>query len=141
MQSYFFENFIERDQIVANYLKQMMNKTATLTKDITDADVMSRDDQDELIRKIIIDIVTKSSLGNPSDTNILTETSNALHSVMSRVDIENFIALNKNDRLNSLVEIREIVTGIILFNQDAGNSSITLMERKYDFFNFWQLLN
>lgn len=131
MQSYFFENFIERDQIVANYLKQMMNKTAALTKDITDADVVTRDDQDELIRKIIIDIVTKSSLGNPGDSNILAETSNALHSVMSRVDIENFIALNKNDRLNSLVEIREIVTGIILFNQDAGNSSITLMERMY----------
>lgn len=128
MQSFFFENFIERDQIVANYMKQMTNKTAALTKDITEVDVVTRDDQDELIRKIIIDIVTKSSLGNPGDTAILTETSNALHSVMSRVDIENFIALSKNDRLNSLLEIRDIVTGIILFNQDAGNSSITLME-------------
>lgn len=128
MQSYFFENFIDRDLIVANYMKQLMNKTVALTKDITEADVVTRDDQDELIRKIIIDIVTKSSLGNPSDNTILAETSNALHSVMSRVDIENFIALNKNDRLNSLIEIREIVTGIILFNQDAGNSSITLME-------------
>lgn len=130
MQSYFFENFIDRDQIVANYLKQLMNKTIALTKDITEADVVTREDQDELIRKIIIDIVTKSSLGNPCDQTILAETSNALHSVMSRIDIENFIALNKHDRLNSLIEIREIVTGIILFNQDAGNSSITLMERK-----------
>ncbi|XP_063697168.1 cilia- and flagella-associated protein 206 [Culicoides brevitarsis] len=128
MQAYFFENFIERDEIIGNYMKQMMAKTATITKEITEAEVVSRDDQDELIKKIIIDIITKSSLGNPNDSLILTETSNALHSVMSRVDIENFIALNKNDRVNSLVEIREIVTGIILFNQDAGNSSITLME-------------
>lgn len=130
MQSYFFENFIERDEIIGNYMKQMMAKTATITKDITEAEVVSRDDQDELIKKIIIDIITKSSLGNPNDSLILTETSNALHSVMSRVDIENFIMLNKNDRVNSLIEIREIVTGIILFNQDAGNSSITLMECK-----------
>lgn len=130
MQAYFFENFVDRDQIIGNYMKQLMNKTASITKDITEADVVTREDQDELIKKIIIDIISKSSLGNPNDTNILTETSNALHSVMSRVDIENFITLNKNDRLNSLVEIREIVTGIILFNTDAGNSNITLMECK-----------
>lgn len=130
MQAYFFENFIERDEIIGNYMKQMMAKTATLTKEITEAEVVTREDQDELIKKIIIDIITKSSLGNPNDSLILTETSNALHSVMSRVDIENFIMLSKNDRVNSLIEIREIVTGIILFNQDAGNSSITLMECK-----------
>lgn len=117
-------------------MKQMMAKTATITKEITEAEVVTRDDQDELIKKIIIDIITKSSLGNPNDALILTETSNALHSVMSRVDIENFIMLNKNDRVNSLIEIREIVTGIILFNQDAGNSSITLMECKDIFFLF-----
>uniref|UniRef100_A0A336LQX2 Cilia- and flagella-associated protein 206 n=1 Tax=Culicoides sonorensis TaxID=179676 RepID=A0A336LQX2_CULSO len=128
MQAYFFENFIDRDEIITNYMKQMMAKTATIKKEITEAEVVTRDDQDELIKKIIIDIITKSSLGNPNDSLILTETSNALHSVMSRVDIENFIMLSKNDRVNSLIEIREIVTGIILFNQDAGNSSITLME-------------
>lgn len=131
MQSYFFENFIERDEIIANYMKQMMNKTATITKEITEAEVCTKEDQDELIKKIIIDIITKSSLGNPNDALIMTEVCNALHSVMSRVDIENFIMLTKNDRINSLVEIREIVTGIILFNQDAGNSSITLMDCKF----------
>lgn len=128
MQAYFFENFIDRDLIVANYLKQLMNKTANITKDITEAEVITREDQDELIKKIIVDIISKSNLGNPNDSMILTETSNALHSVMSRIDIENFITLGKNDRLNSLVEIREIVTGIILFNNDAGNSNITLMD-------------
>lgn len=130
MQAYFFENFVDREQIIGNYLKQLMNKTANITKDITEAEVVTREDQDDLIKKIIIDIISKSALGNPNDANILTETSNALHSVMSRIDIENFITLSKNDRLNSLVEIREIVTGIILFNNDAGNSNITLMECK-----------
>lgn len=49
-----------------------------------------------------------------------TEVSNALNSVMSEKDFENFVSLEPAQRMESLREIRMIVCGIVLFNKDTG---------------------
>lgn len=49
-----------------------------------------------------------------------TEISNALNSIMTDHDFENFGALEPANRLESLKEIRMIVCGIVLFNKDTG---------------------
>lgn len=39
---------------------------------------------------------------------------------MTDVDLENFVALESHNRMESLKEIRMIVCGIVLFNKDTG---------------------
>lgn len=48
------------------------------------------------------------------------EITNALNSIMTDSDFENFAALEPQNRLESLKEIRLIVCGIVLFNKDTG---------------------
>lgn len=50
----------------------------------------------------------------------MTEITNALNSIMTDSDFENFAALEPHNRLESLKEIRLIVCGIVLFNKDTG---------------------
>lgn len=51
---------------------------------------------------------------------MLTEITNALNSIMTDTDFENFAALESHNRMESLKEIRMIVCGIVLFNKDTG---------------------
>lgn len=51
---------------------------------------------------------------------MLSEISNALNSVMTDKDFENFALLDPAQRIESLKEIRSIVCGIVLFNKDTG---------------------
>lgn len=53
-------------------------------------------------------------------SKVTTEISNALNSIMTEHDFENFAALEPANRLESLKEIRMIVCGIVLFNKDTG---------------------
>ncbi|CRL02343.1 CLUMA_CG015462, isoform A [Clunio marinus] len=53
----------------------------------------------------------------------MTEISNALSSIMTETDFENFGALESQNRMESLKEIRLIVCGIVLFNKDTGQGS------------------
>jgi hypothetical protein len=48
------------------------------------------------------------------------EIGNALNSVMTEKDFENFVLLDTTQRMESLKEIRSIVCGIVLFNKDTG---------------------
>lgn len=50
----------------------------------------------------------------------MTEITNALNSIMTESDFENFGALEAHNRMESLREIRMIVCGIVLFNKDTG---------------------
>lgn len=54
---------------------------------------------------------------------VLTEITNALNSIMTDSDFENFAALEPHNRHESLKEIRMIVCGIVLFNKDTGVGS------------------
>lgn len=51
---------------------------------------------------------------------VLLEIGNALNSVMTEKDFENFVLLEPSQRMESLKEIRSIVCGIVLFNKDTG---------------------
>lgn len=62
---------------------------------------------------------------------MIIEISNALNSIMTDSDFENFAALEPNNRLESLKEIRMIVCGIVLFNKDTGvGSTMDIPDRK-----------
>lgn len=44
----------------------------------------------------------------------------ALKSVMSKNDIDSFIGLKRAERLESLINLRDLVCGIYLLNKDSG---------------------
>ena len=51
------------------------------------------------------------------------EINNALNSIMTEKDFENFAGLEPHNRIESLKEIRLIVCGIVLFNKDTGTGN------------------
>ena len=51
---------------------------------------------------------------------MVAEITQALNSIMTESDLENFTALELHNRVESLKEIRMIVCGIVLFNKDTG---------------------
>lgn len=130
MQLYFLENFFDREDVVEKHTRNLQNKTAYLLKEITENDVITKDEQDDIFSKIIVDIVLNMGLGNPDNKEVINETLKALNSVMSRSDKAKFVTLDKKDRLMALKDIREIVCGIRIFNKHAGNSTNGISDRK-----------
>lgn len=131
MQLYFLENFFDREDVVEKHSRNLQNKTAYLLKEITENDVITKDEQDDIFSKIIVDIVLNMGLGNPDNKEVINETLKALNSVMSRSDKAKFVTLDKKDRLVALKDIREIVCGIRIFNKHAGNSTNGISDRKF----------
>ncbi|XP_055590919.1 cilia- and flagella-associated protein 206 isoform X2 [Uranotaenia lowii] len=123
MQLYFLQNFFNKDEVVEKHSRNLQLKTSHLLKEITEHDVITKDEQDDIFSKVIIDIVMNMGLGSPDNKDVLQETTKALNSVMSRSDKAKFVTLDKKDRLLALKDIREIVCGIRIFNKHAGNSS------------------
>ncbi|XP_058819118.1 cilia- and flagella-associated protein 206 [Topomyia yanbarensis] len=123
MQHYFLQNFFNRDEVVEKHTKNLHKKTAHLLKEITENDVITKDEQDDIFNKVIVDIILNMGLGNPENREVFSETTKALNSVMSRSDKAKFVTLDKKDRLLALKDIREIVCGIRIFNKHAGNSA------------------
>ncbi|XP_049279885.1 cilia- and flagella-associated protein 206 [Anopheles funestus] len=123
MQCFFLDNFFDKDEIVEKHARNLQAKTFALTKEIIDNDVITKDEQDEVFNKVILDIVMNMGLGNPDCKDVMAETMRALNSVMSRSDKAKFVTLDRKDRLMALKDIREIVAGIRIFNKHSGNTA------------------
>uniref|UniRef100_A0A182P693 Cilia- and flagella-associated protein 206 n=1 Tax=Anopheles epiroticus TaxID=199890 RepID=A0A182P693_9DIPT len=123
MQCFFLDNFFDKDEIVEKHARNLQAKTFALTKEIIDNDVITKDEQDEVFNKVILDIVINMGLGNPECKDVMAETMRALNSVMSRSDKAKFVTLDRKDRLMALKDIREIVAGIRIFNKHSGNTA------------------
>ncbi|CAH0763240.1 unnamed protein product [Diatraea saccharalis] len=76
----------------------------------------------KLFRKISIYIVLASGLGNPGVITTLKEGMAALESVFSLDDLKMFVALPRNEKMEQLEELMEIVSGVRLFNRDCKKS-------------------
>ncbi|XP_058059278.1 cilia- and flagella-associated protein 206 [Anopheles bellator] len=123
MQAHFLGNFFDKDEIIEKHARNLQAKTFALTKEIIDVDVITKDEQDDVFNKVILDIVMNMGLGNPECKDVISETMRALNSVMSRSDKAKFVTLDRKDRLMALKDIREIVAGIRIFNKHSGNTA------------------
>lgn len=61
---------------------------------------------------------------------LIQETATALKSVSSKNDITTFATLKPAEKLESLIELREIVCGIHVFNKDSGIWSDEMIDGK-----------
>lgn len=58
---------------------------------------------------------------------------NVLGSVMNKDDLISFLSLKKMERYQSLVNLREIVCGIYVFNSDAGLCEEGVIDGMYQY--------
>lgn len=123
MQAKFMLNPIDHETIVATNRDELRTKSRRLTEDIMMAHVVTGEDRLKLLRKIAIDIIVLNGLGHPLKNKIVTETVQALQSIMSNCDVVKFARLSAEEKETSLKDIREIVCGIRVFNKDAGHPS------------------
>lgn len=121
IQSKFITNPINKHDIIAEQREKLQIKTNKLTREIIETHALTKDDRDKLMKKISVDVIVYNGLGNPSNGKIINETTQVLHSIMSKTDIQSFVGLNRSDKMDSLQDIREIVCGIRVFNKDAGH--------------------
>lgn len=118
MQVFFIENSKSFEECLNEFKENLNKKTSSLVKEIIDGSSGKVVNKDELVaieKKMIVDISLQTALGSPSNEKIIQEVSNALSSIMTEQDFENFTLLDKDNRLESLKEIRLIVAGIVLW--------------------------
>lgn len=138
MQVFFIENSKSYEDTINEYHENLGKKTSMLVKEIIEGAAKGKDELVVMQKKIIVDIILQTALGSPSNQEVsfafcliyslrnfccfkvVTEITNALNSIMTDSDFENFAALEPHNRMESLKEIRMIVCGIVLFNKDTG---------------------
>ena len=122
MQVFFIENSKPYDEIIAEHLENLCKKTSGLVREIVEGASTAKTKEELIViqKKIVVDIILQTALGSPSNQEVLMEITQALNSIMTEADLENFISLEPHNRVDSLKEIRMIVCGIVLFNKDTG---------------------
>lgn len=122
MQSKMLSNPVDKKIIIDEQRNKMEQQLEKITRDIlNDMNLLTKDDQEKLIKKLAIDTIVYNGLGNPSNGKIVSETCHALNSIMLKRDLKSFASLNKQQKMVSLQDIREIICGIRVFNKDAGH--------------------
>lgn len=131
MQVFFIENSKSYEDTTNEYHENLAKKTSMLVKEIIEGSAKGKDELAVMQKKIIVDVILQTGLGSPSNLEVLTEITNALNSIMTESDFENFATLEPHNRMESLKEIRMIVCGIVLFNKDTGiGNTMDIPDRK-----------
>ncbi|KAJ6640303.1 Cilia- and flagella-associated protein 206 [Pseudolycoriella hygida] len=120
MQIYFAEHIIDVERLSKINRQTIRENIAALTKDIITGDYKTHYDQERLLKKIAVDVLVTTSMGNPINGKLIQETLSALKSVLSKSEIASFVAAKDVDRMASLEGIREVICGILIFNRDNG---------------------
>ncbi|KAL4706937.1 hypothetical protein ACJJTC_005206 [Scirpophaga incertulas] len=108
------QNLIDKNiESISGCLRPLVNEIVN--------DEPAEDDAEykKLFRKLSIYIVLASGLGNPGVIVTLKEGMAALESVFSMNDLKMFITLPRNEKLEQLNDLLEIVSGVRLFNRDC----------------------
>ncbi|XP_022593546.1 cilia- and flagella-associated protein 206 [Seriola dumerili] len=117
MQVYFDLNYSSRREFLEEIPRLVESRLSTVSRDITDSRVKTREELDALYRKIITYILLRSGMGSPADVNAVQEATAALQSVFPQTEQGAFVVLLKRDKEQQLNELTMIVTGIQLFNK------------------------
>uniref|UniRef100_A0A3Q3GVH0 Cilia- and flagella-associated protein 206 n=1 Tax=Labrus bergylta TaxID=56723 RepID=A0A3Q3GVH0_9LABR len=95
----------------------MESKLSSVSREITDSRVKTREELEALYRKVVTYILLRSGVGSPADVNTVNEATAALQSVFPHTELGAFMVLLKRDKELQLKELTMTVTGIRLFNK------------------------
>ncbi|KAI9517152.1 hypothetical protein NQZ68_008408 [Dissostichus eleginoides] len=130
MQVYFDMNYTSRREFLEEIHRVLESRLSSVSREITDSRVKTREEFDALYCKIITYIQLRSGMGSPTDDTALKEATAALQSVFPQTELGAFMVLLKRDKEQQLRELTMIVTGIRLFNKASkkGGEETDLQE-------------
>uniref|UniRef100_A0A3Q3G600 Cilia- and flagella-associated protein 206 n=1 Tax=Labrus bergylta TaxID=56723 RepID=A0A3Q3G600_9LABR len=135
MQVYFDLNYTSRREFLEDIHQVMESKLSSVSREITDSRVKTREELEALYRKVVTYILLRSGVGSPADVNTVNEATAALQSVFPHTELGAFMVLLKRDKELQLKELTMTVTGIRLFNkagkkgeQETDLDKLTLTE-------------
>ncbi|XP_034554900.1 cilia- and flagella-associated protein 206 isoform X2 [Notolabrus celidotus] len=117
MQVSFDVNYTSRREFLGEIHQVMESRLSSVSREITDSRVKTRDELEALYRKIVTYILLRSGMGSPADVNTMKEATAALQSVFPHAELGAFMVLLKRDKEQQLKELTMTVTGLRLFNQ------------------------
>ncbi|KAM7394945.1 hypothetical protein PAMA_006605 [Pampus argenteus] len=120
MQVYFDMNYTSRREFLEEIHRVLESRLSTVSREITDSRVTTREELNALYHKIITYILLRSGIDSPTDSNAVQETTAALQSIFPPTELAAFMVLLKRDKEHQLKELTMIVTGIKLFNKASN---------------------
>ncbi|XP_030262121.1 cilia- and flagella-associated protein 206 [Sparus aurata] len=117
MQVYFDMNYTSRREFLEDIHQVVESNLSTVSREITDSRVKTREELDALYCKMVSYILLRSGMGSPTDVSTMQEATAALQSVFPQTELGSFMVLLKRDKEQQLRELTMIVTGIRLFNK------------------------
>ncbi|XP_076016270.1 cilia- and flagella-associated protein 206 [Genypterus blacodes] len=117
MQVYFDMNYPSRREFMEESQREQRSRLSSVSREITDSRVTTREELEALYSKIITYILLRSGLGDHTSSSTVREATAALQSVFPQVELGAFMSLMRKDKEQQLSELSMIVTGIRLFNK------------------------
>uniref|UniRef100_A0A8D3DFA0 Cilia- and flagella-associated protein 206 n=1 Tax=Scophthalmus maximus TaxID=52904 RepID=A0A8D3DFA0_SCOMX len=117
MQVYFDMNYTSRRAFLEEIHRVAECRLNTVSREITDSRVKTREELDALYRKIVTYILLRSAMGSPTHGDTVQEATAALQSVFPPTELGTFMVLLKKEKEQQLRELTMVVTGIRLFNK------------------------
>ena len=123
MQVYFDMNYTSRAEFLSEHRRVIKSRLASSVNEICESRARSREELQNLYRRIVSYILLESGLGSPTDIAIVKETTTALQSVFPPAELGSFLEFTRKDKEKHLHELSRIVSGIRLFNKSNGTGS------------------
>jgi hypothetical protein len=123
MQVYFDMNYTSRGEFLSEHRRVIKSRLASSVNEICESRARSREELQNLYRRIVSYILLESGLGSPTDISIVKETTTALQSVFPPAELGSFLEFTRKDKEKHLHELTRIVSGIRLFNKSNGTGS------------------
>jgi len=123
MQVYFDMNYTNRNEFMAEHRRVIQSRLASSANEICENRAKTRDELQNLYRRIVSYILLESGLGSPTDMNIVKETTHALQSVFPTAELGTFLEFTRKEKERHLIELTRIVSGIRLFNKNNGTGT------------------
>lgn len=126
LQYFFFRGCFVIEAIYRKSLKEMNDKGKHILKDIYCCKPKTIETREWLLKKITALVILDNGFGLENDK----ETETAVKSVFSQGDFDAFAKLKKRNKMDVLEDLKVIVCGIRLFNNDAGHEKGRIVDRK-----------
>ncbi|XP_076872675.1 cilia- and flagella-associated protein 206 [Brachyhypopomus gauderio] len=120
MQVYFDLNYTSRREFVEEHQRALKVRLLPVCREVTDSRAKTREDLEDLYRKVVSYVLLHSGVGSASDIRNVREATAAVQSVFPQSELATFMSLLKRDKEQQLNELSAIVTGIRLFNKDSS---------------------
>lgn len=127
LQYFYHNSSFDMESILQKNSCEIRRKSRKIMKHVLKISPKSIEACDRLLRKITALVTIDNGLGEAN----MAETEAAVKSILSAKDLFAFTNLNRRDKLDVLDDLKVIVCGIRLFNNDAGHETDTIIDCRW----------